>query len=35
VELQKYIAHRNGDVVDKKLANSYVFFVGAYPEPNE
>lgn len=35
VELQKYIVHRSGDVIDRKLANSYVFFVGAYPEPVE
>jgi type II secretory pathway pseudopilin PulG len=33
VEVHKYIEHRNGDVIEKKLANSYVFFVGAYPEP--
>ncbi len=35
VELQKHIVHRSGDVIEKKLANSYVFFAGAYPEPIE
>jgi hypothetical protein len=35
VELQKHIVYRSGDVVEKKLSNSYVFFAGAYPEPIE
>jgi hypothetical protein len=33
VELHKYVEHRTGGVIERKFANSYVFFVGAYPEP--
>jgi len=35
VELHKHIAMRTGGVIEKKFANSYVFFVGACPEPIE
>jgi len=35
VKLHKYIECRTGGVIEKKLANSYVYFAGVYPEPNE
>jgi hypothetical protein len=35
VELQKYVEYKSGGVIERKFANSYVFFVGAYPEPIE
>lgn len=32
VEFQTYVSQRSGSIIDKKLANSHIFFIGAHPE---
>jgi prepilin-type N-terminal cleavage/methylation domain-containing protein len=33
VEIKTWIEHKSGDLVEKKMENSHLYFVGAYREP--